>query len=279
MYKKFLIMASKKNMAGINITTELSQFRKNPILIGMDQEAPNFDFYLTEEEILFNENLDMNKINKYDFIIFPCTHKSEKGEKSLSIHAPGNWRDAELGGQDGKVSSASALFQKQLFETLVSNAKKYDLDKKYNLTLEVTHHGPLINKPCLFIEIGSSEEEWKDRRAGFVVAKTISDTIQNFKPSAYREVAIGIGGPHYCPNFNKLQLESNVAFAHIIPQYASPITEDMIREALGKTQEEVDFAVIDWKGLGTSEQRQKVLDILDKLYVRYKRTSEIGNPD
>jgi len=36
----------------------------------------------------------------------------------------------------------------------------------------------LINKPCVFIEIGSTEEEWKDRRAGFVVAKTIKRAIE-----------------------------------------------------------------------------------------------------
>ena len=32
---------------------------------------------------------------------------------------------------------------------------------KYKLTLECTHHGPLIEKPCVFIEIGSTETEWE----------------------------------------------------------------------------------------------------------------------
>ena len=50
----------------------------------------------------------------------------------------------------------------------------------------------------------------------------------------------------------------------------------MIKEAINKTEEEVDFALLDWKGLGNAEQRQQVLDILDKLYIRYKRTSEIN---
>lgn len=274
MFKKILIIASKKNPAAINITTQLSQFRKNPILAGMSSD-PSFDFYLTEEEVLYNENLDMEKINKYDFIIFPCTHKSEKGEKSLSIHVPGCWRNANFGGEAGKVCPTSALFQKQIFEKLNENAKKFNLDKEFNITLECTHHGPLINKPCLFIEIGSTENEWKNRRVGFIIAKIISETISEFRPNPYNEVAIGIGGPHYCPNFNKIQLNSNVAISHIIPQYVAPITEEMIKEAIAKTQEEVDFAILDWKGLGTSEQRKLVLDILDKLYIRYKKTSEI----
>lgn len=279
MYKKFLIIASKDNMAGINITTQLSQFRKNPVISSMAKDSPGFDFYLPEKSMLYNENLDMDRINKYDFVIFASTHKSEKGDKSLSIHAPGNWRNADLGGQPGKVSKTSALFMKQSFEALLKNAKQFHLDKKYKVTMEATHHGPLLDKPCMFIEIGSTEVEWKDRKAGFVLAKTIFDIMNNFKVTKYNEVAIGLGGPHYCPTFNKLQLNSNVAFSHIIPNYVSPISEEMIREAIDKTEEEVDFAVIDWKGLGTSKQRKMVLDTLDKMYVSYKRTSEIGKPE
>jgi len=274
MYKKYLIIASKKNIAGINITTALSQFRKNPVISSMN-DGSNFDFYLPEEEAIFTENLDLEKIGQYDFIIFASTHKSEKKEKTLSIHAPGNWRIAEFGGTDKKVCPTSALFQKQMFEILNKNVNKHEL-KDYKITLECTHHGPLINKPCVFIEIGSTETEWNDRRAAFVIAKTISDTINNFKENPYNEVAIGIGGPHYCPNFNKLQLDSNVAISHVIPGYVAPITEEIIKEAINKTEEEVDFAVIDWKGLGKSEQRQEVLDLLGKLYISYKRTSDIS---
>lgn len=273
MYLKYLIIASKKDKAGINITTNLSQFRKNPLVSSMG-EGPSFDFYLVEEEIVSDKGLDYEKINKYDFVIFASKHKAESGEKSLSIHAPGNWRTAELGGQDNQVCPTSALFQKQAFEILRANVGKYDLDG-YSVTLEVTHHGPLIDKPCIFIEIGSSENEWQDRRAGFVIAKTISDIISKFKLNPYREVAIGLGGPHYCPNFNKIQLKSNIALSHIIPGYAAPITEQMIKEAISKTEEEIDFAVLDWKGLSPAEERQKIIDILEKNYIAWKKTSDV----
>ncbi|MBU0958403.1 MAG: hypothetical protein KKB31_00515 [Nanoarchaeota archaeon] len=271
-YKKFLIVASKNNPAAKNITTNLSQFKKNPLVSGMANE-PSFDFYLTEDEVLYNGNLDMNKINQYDFVIFPCTHRSEKGTKSLSVHVPGNWRTADLGGEMGKVCPTSALFQKHMFEILNEVAKQYEITD-YEITLEVTHHGPLINKPCVFIEIGSSEEQWRDRKAGFVIAKTIADSINTFEPSPYREIAIGIGGPHYCPNFNKIQEVSNVALSHIIPTYASPITEEMIKEAITKTEEDVDFAVIDWKAFN-SEERQRIIGILEKNYIAWKKTSDI----
>ena len=91
----------------------------------------------------------------------------------------------------------------------------------------------------------------------------------------YREIAAKFRGPHYCPGFNKLQLKSNVAFAHIIPEYVMPISETFILETIKKTVEPVDFVVLDWKGLGKSEQRQAVIDILEKNYIQWKKTSDI----
>jgi len=262
MYKNYLIVASKVDKAGINISTQLSQFG-------------NFSFYLVDDEMIYTENLDLDKINSYDFIIFASKHQSEKGNKTISIHAPGNWNKAELGGTPEKVCKTSALFQKQLFEKLKNNMEKFTI-KGYDLTLECTHHGPLIKKPCLFVEIGATETEWKDRKAGFVVAKSIAEIIEEFKENPYNEIAIGIGGPHYCPNFNKLQLNSNIALSHVIPQYALPLTEQMVQEAIAGTDEDVDIILLDWKGLGNAEQRQQVTDVLKKFYLPIKKTSDVS---
>lgn len=272
MFQKYLIVASKKDKAGINITTQLSQFRKSPIISSWGNN-PGFDFYLVDEEIIYTDNLNLEKINQYDFIIFASKHKSEKGEKTLSVHSPGNFRTADFGGQPEKLCPSSALFNKFLFTKLEENAKTAGVD--YKVTLECTHHGPLIFKPCVFIEIGSTETEWVDRRAGFILAKTIHEAIEEFKENKYREIAIGIGGPHYCPGFNKLQLKSNVAISHIIPQYVMPITDKLILEAIKKTVESVDFVVLDWKGLGKSEQRERIVDMIEENYIQWKKTSDI----
>ena len=272
MFQKYLIVASKKDKAGINITTQLSQFRENPLLSSWGNKS-SFDFYLVEGEIIYTENLNLEKINQYDFIIFASKHQSESREKTLSVHAPGNFNTADFGGVPEKLCPASALFNKFLVIKLEEQAKKTGIN--YKVTLECTHHGPLIEKPCVFIEIGSTETEWNDRRAGFIIAKTIKDTIEEFKENQYKEIAIGIGGPHYCPSFNKLQLTSNIAFAHIIPNYVMPIKEKSIIEAVKKTIETVDFAVLDWKGLGKSEQRQGIVDMLSENYVQWKKTSDI----
>jgi len=273
MYKKFLIVASKQDRAGINITTQLSQFKENPVLSSIGNK-PSFDFYLREEEIISDENLNHEKINQYDFVIFASKHQSEKNEKTLSIHAPGNIKEANYGGQNFQLCPTSALLQKQMFENLNQNVEKFNL-KNYQISLEATHHGPLIEKPCLFIEIGSTENEWRDLKAAFVIAETISQTINSFKENPYNEVAIGIGGPHYCPNFNKIQEKSNLAISHIIPQYTFPLNEKIIQESIDKTEEEVDFFLVDWKGMGNAEMRNQVIEILKKFPQQIRRTSEI----
>lgn len=261
MSNKFLIVGSKSDPASRNIVMNL-------------MDLGNFNFHIVNEEMLKTENLDLNKINKYDFIIFASKHKSEKSEKTLSVHSPGNFREVLGGGVAGRLCPVSALFSKHMFECLNKNKEESEL--KYNITLEATHHGPLIDRPCLFIEIGGSEEEWKDKRASFVVAKAVRDAIETWKENRYHEIAVGIGGPHYAPSFNKIQLKSNVAISHIIPKYVSPITEEMILESINKTIEEVDFVVLDWKGLGKAEERDKIIEILEKNYINWKKIGEIG---
>jgi len=264
MYKKFLIIASKSDRAGVNITSQLSKFGE-------------FNFYLLEKDILHQENFDFSKMDNYDFIIFASKHSSSKKDKTISIHSAGNFKIAstEMGGVDENVCLSSALFNKQLFENLSDCMIEHELNEKYKLTLECTHHGPFIHKPCVFVEIGATEFEWEDRRAGFAVAKAIKRTIENFKENPYNEIGVGIGGPHYCPGFNKIQLNSNVAISHIISNYNFPVEEKMILEAIQKTQEEVDFVVIDWKGM-TSKDRADLIFILDKNHIYYKKTSEIN---
>jgi D-aminoacyl-tRNA deacylase len=144
------------------------------------------------------------------------------------------------------------------------------------VTLECTHHGPLIDLPCCFIEVGATEEEWNDEKATRVIAKTIL-SLQYFDKSKLKDwvPVIGIGGPHYCPNFNNLQLESNYAISHIVPKYALPLTENILKEFEKNTLENIQFALLDWKGLGDSEQREQIISLLKRFNFNYKRISEI----
>ena len=48
----------------------------------------------------------------------------------------------------------------------------------------------------------------------------------------------------------------------------------MVTEAIEKTDEEVDLILLDWKGLGGAEEREKIIKILDKLHIDYRKTGE-----
>jgi D-aminoacyl-tRNA deacylase len=248
---RFVVLASKKDRAGRNIFSKLKVSKK-----------------LIEEESIYAEKID--KRLDADFIIFATKHKSKSGRKTLSCHAPGNWKEAKFGGKEKRVCKTSSIFLKRLFKNL--NLEKKDLD--YETTLEVTHHGPLIEKPCCFIEIGSSEKHWGEEEAGDVIARTIEKTINEYNKEGKSIPAIGIGGPHYCPSFNKIQLKSKYALSHIIPQYIFPINKEIILEAKNKTLEKVKLAIIDWKGLRGRERRETI-KILNQLNLPHKKSSDI----
>ncbi len=260
---RFAIVYSKKDTAGVNIVQRIRE-------LGFLPQVPIIDL---NKETIYEDNLEKHPwVKNVDFVVFASKHKSEKGNSSLSVHAPGNWRGSDFGGKDGKVAPTSAFVLKYLFQKLNENYDSSNVDG-YGVTLEVTHHGPTINKPCCFIELGSSEEQWQDKEAARVVAKTIMD-LQDYKPGGWVP-CIGVGGPHYCPNFNKIQLNSSYAVSHVIPQYMLPLTETMLKEAEEKTSELVKFVLVDWKGCGKSEEREAYLKVIKRFGVPYKRTGEV----
>jgi len=258
----FIIISSKQDTAGKNIFNKLKEY-------------PELNCHLIEEDSIYAENID-KKFPAGNFFIFATKHKSQEARKTFSIHAPGNFKKAELGGQDSKICFTSSLFLKHLFQVLNQEAKNSD----YEVTMEVTHHGPYLNKPCCFIEIGTTEKQWKDEEAGKIIARTIKKAINSFESNKEKEkwkAAIGIGSPHYCPNFNKIQLNSEYAISHIIPSYVFPITLETLKEAIEKTQEKVEIAILDWKGM-KGEERQETIKLLNQLNLPYKKTSDIEKP-
>jgi len=252
---KFTIVASKKDIAGMNIINKLKNL------------SPELQIHILEDETVFSENFD--KDLKTDFIIFASKHASEKKVKTLTVHPIGNWKKADLGGRDNTICKTSALILKHFFQILNKNASQLD----YQISLEATHHGPYVKTPSLFIEIGSTKQQWQDLQAVEAIAKTVAEAIATFKKQKYK-IAVGIGGPHYCPNFNKIQLENKFAISHIIAEYALPLTDQIINQAIEKTTEPVTHFLIDWKALGNSKSRQQTIEVLKKFDLEIVRTRE-----
>jgi len=250
---KFKILASKKDPAAINIALELEKLGVKPVYL--------------ETDSIYSENIDKQLFG--DIFVFISKHKSEQKSKTFTIHAPGNWRNADFGGQPGRVCLTASFFLKHLFMILDEKAK----NSGYKVSMEVTHHGPYMEKPCCFIEIGSSEEEWKDKNAAKIIAEAVKQAISTDIGIGWVS-AIGIGGPHYCPNFNKIQLSSKYALGHIIPEYSLPLTGEILKQAMENTLPQPELAILDWKGLAGAEERKNILALLEQAGLKYIRTDK-----
>jgi D-aminoacyl-tRNA deacylase len=159
---------------------------------------------------------------------------------------------------------------KTLLKTLQTEAEKAGIESEWEITREVTHHGPFNDKPTCFIEIGSGEKQWADERAHEVIAETLVKSIPPKKEGW--QIAVGAGGGHYCPEFTKTELRTEIALGHIIPKYAlDQLDFDLFKQAIEKTINQPSLLLLDWKGM-TGEQRQKLIKFCGELGLEYKKT-------
>lgn len=275
---KVAIIITTPDFAGLNIKKnllEICSFSESgddyagyPILKKSD--ADNVMIYTTDEKCISMENL--HEVIDAELFIMPTIHKSASGKKTLSCHTQGNWDKADLGGIPKDLSIAPAFYLKKAFNKLVSIQQEMELD--YEPTLECTHHGPQLKAPTIFIEIGSSEKEWKDKTAGKAVAKVILELLDFNPEETGWKSAIGIGGSHYCNTFNKVMLRTNFAIGHICPKYMiESIDKDIILQAIEKTQPKAELVVLDWKGLSGCKEKIKL--ILEEIGMDYERAEKI----
>ncbi|MFW5852529.1 MAG: D-aminoacyl-tRNA deacylase [Nanoarchaeota archaeon] len=213
---------------------------------------------------------------KPDIIIFPTTHRSKSRIPSLMVHTQGNWGEAELGGLNRKICISAENFIKYALQYIVNNKHKYKDIRDFDVAQEVTHHGPIVSCPSMFIEIGSSEKEWDIDDGGRIIADTLVwliDCTEEIINSDYI-TAFGIGGTHTCSNFLKIMLnDPDIAIGHVCPKYAlENLDQEMIKQGMERSMKRADFIILDWKGMG--EHKERILDILEEMNIPYKKTKE-----
>lgn len=268
---KFAIIISKKDQAGLNIKErllELYEFKDSGEVFEGDKVYElneNVKLYSSDKDSIHCENID--KQIDAGLFIFATKHESKSKIPSLSVHVQGNWSKAEYGGKDRELCVAPASYLKKGLRTL--NKLAVDLD--FEIIQECTHHGPYLEKPTMFIEIGSDETQWNNEKAAKIIAKTIhilvSEEIGQFR------AAVGIGGLHHTPNFKKIVLNSDIALGHVCPKYMLEyIDKEMIEQAIARTEPKAEVVILDWKGL--KEFKRKITAMLDELNIPVKRTKD-----
>jgi D-aminoacyl-tRNA deacylase len=185
--------------------------------------------------------------------IFLSRHSAESGIASLTAHTTGNFSaEAKFGGGGRELSRADPSLLKNYLISLVKHREEV---KEYEITMEATHHGPTaLQKPVLFVELGSSEKYWGDKRAAAVVGRALMESLR--EKGIWSKVAIGFGGTHYPEKFTKLLIEGDMAFAFVAPKYAlEHVDERMVGQMIQRSTAPVRYAALDWKGLGPYKEK------------------------
>lgn len=146
-----------------------------------------------------------------DAVVFPSVHSAESGIPALTVHPVGNYHEAKYGGRSRALAKACPSLMSDSLRAIRKNCNI----PEYNICFEATHHGPYLDTPAFFIEIGSDESCWGRADAADIQSKVLDEVREcNDYPTV-----IGIGGGHYTPRFTELALSCKVNFGHMIPNY------------------------------------------------------------
>jgi D-aminoacyl-tRNA deacylase len=196
---------------------------------------------------------DLDEFFNPQAYIFLSRHSAESGIASLTAHTTGNFSDeAKSGGAARELGRSDPSLLKNY---LISLWKRKERLADYEITMEATHHGPTsLQKPVLFVELGSSEKHWGDEKAAAVVGEALIESLT--EKTIWNKAAIGFGGTHYPEKFTKLVIEEDVAVSFVAPKYALQYVDDtMVGLMIQRTAAPVRFALLDWKGLGAHKEK------------------------
>ena len=196
------------------------------------------DLWWRNESHLYSDNLDKRYENEtsrtLSEVLFLSRHVAASGRPSLTLHAIGipgaspHGEAAEYGGEKGVTVPPSPRFG-SLFRRLDRIANESGLIEEFEVTLETTHHGPLLDTPTLFIEIGSTEEHWGRTDAAEVWADVLAeefDLEEEVEVAVVRELAfLGLGGGHYAPRHQAILRGTSAHCGHLLASYSLPFIQ------------------------------------------------------
>ncbi|WVZ23311.1 hypothetical protein V8G54_001855 [Vigna mungo] len=171
-------------------------------------------------------------------VIFFSKHTAVSNKPALTVHPIGvpHLREGDVPPQGGRPGWA-ALPNPRMgpwLRLLKNIAQAHNLVPEFEITLEATHHGPLTNKPTMFLEIGSTEDYWKRQDAAQVMAQLVweglglgggTDVGNWSREKDNKKILLGIGGGHYAPRHMDVVLKDNVWVGHLLSGYSVPMED------------------------------------------------------
>jgi len=220
-------------------------------------DFPNSILYFTNENLLQMDNLDDTHPDTNCFI-FLSQHRSASKIPTLTCHFTGNFNENMYGGRPKELGICFPWLQKQY---LIEINRRRNQVPKYDIIIEATHHGPTsLKKPSLFVEIGSTLNEWNDPFVSKIVTEALLNVI-SMKPGKSEKAGIAFGGTHYPAKFNRMLLESEFGLGAIASKYdLINVEKNMFSQMINKSVEKIEYCIVDIKGLG--KERQRILSLI-----------------
>lgn len=178
---------------------------------------------------------------KVSEIVFPSRHFAASGRPSLTLHPIGvthldTDQISQYGGKSGDAPPPSPRLA-SWWQELLLLADSAELGLDFDVSLEVTHHGPWVTVPSLFIEVGSTSQTWGHKGAAALLADIIHRGLGLDQGPGFGQwdpvfdagspVLITLGGGHYAPRANSLGAENGLRIGHMLATYALPFEQPM----------------------------------------------------
>ncbi|HJK01180.1 MAG TPA: D-tyrosyl-tRNA(Tyr) deacylase [Methanocorpusculum sp.] len=240
---KIDIIHSSIDIAGLNIRAAMDNFIQTPMEEGwplLDKHTVTFREW---NERIINVN-DAFISPDADIVIFLSRHTSVNPVPVLTVHSVGNFTSADLGGTPHELGLATPEWMHAVLHNLLQYAPA-----GFRVSYEITHHGPTnIPVPSFFVEVGSTEAEWRNMEATRAVAKSVLMAVPEEKIISL----IGFGGTHYAARQTAIALETRGAFGHIMHTRNIVCSDpSMIRQMIEKSS--AVAAYIDKKAMSKFE--------------------------
>jgi D-aminoacyl-tRNA deacylase len=146
-------------------------------------------------------------------LVFPSIHRSERNVPCLTVHPLGNPGErADVGGAPRTLAPTDARAMATVLRLLDEGGTPLG----WNATYEATHHGPAVELPAFFVEIGYGDQPSPPDEA----VRVLAGVLPRIASDPTDRIALGVGGGHYVPHFTDLALHRRWAFGHLLSRHA-----------------------------------------------------------
>jgi D-aminoacyl-tRNA deacylase len=183
-----------------------------------------------------------------DTVAYIVLSRHSGGRPTLTVHYTGNpGPEAPYGGRPRELSHTWPRLMAALLREYRRVASEAGLLEEFSLSLEATHHGPTsLARPIVFIEIGSSENEWRRGDTHQAMAETVYSVLRRgWLDEPCSTVAIGVGDTHYPAKHTRNILEKSYCYGHIFSKHVlGNLTVELLEQAIARTRDPVDTIVL-----------------------------------